>query len=612
MTNLFDLIASPPNASDWKPQDPPILDGIHDIEIDFETTGLRWWAGDRPIGAAVRTPDGVCRYLPWGHRGGGNLDENVVKRWFHEQVKHKRITNIKTDFEVHMAREWGVDLEAQGNEVSDVAHYAALLDDHRKRFNLNILANDYLGKSKVGMDLDAKRMASYHAGEVAPRAESDVRLVGELKAAMWPLLDDQDLQRVRALEDEVIYPVCEMEKNAAPLDVPLLNEWLLETKVEQNRLLAEIAHEVHFQMNPDSPKDWAKLFKFYKIPVEQYTKGGQPSFTDLVLKNIPNEVVQKGRRAGKFASLRSKYFVPYAEAVKEDGLLRFHLNQLRSDDKGTVTGRFSSSDKNIQQVMTTEKQTAAFESEKYLVRQLFIAGEGLFLSADAMQIEYRIFADMAKNPAVLAAYKRDPYMSFHKFVHELIKVYKPDLSYRRCKDCNFATIYGAGLLKLALMLEFITAAQYLRLLVEYPKGVPPDHPLLAEALEVKKVYNKALPEAQSVGRAASKIAKERGYVRDLLGRRSRFINGERAHKALNSIIQPGAATIMKRKLVDLHKQRKRTGFKMRMTVHDEVCGDVHDQEAAALVKELLNEQAFPEMQVPILWDVKTGPNWAEC
>jgi DNA polymerase I-like protein with 3'-5' exonuclease and polymerase domains len=69
---------------------------------------------------------------------------------------------------------------------------------------------------------------------------------------------------------------------------------------------------------------------------------------------------------------------------------------------------------------------------------------------------------------------------------------------------------------------------------------------------------------------------------------------------------------MKTKLVELHRERKNTGFTLRYTVHDEVDGDVPNEESAKKVTEVLNSQSFPDLKVPILWDVQTGSNWAEC
>src|SRR5580765_754672 len=110
LLDVLDDDASRLRPNDWVPREPPTLDGIHDIQIDTETTGLRWWDGDRPIGISICLPDGTTQYLPWGHRGGGNLDEATVKRWALNELKGKRITNLNTRFDIHMLRAWGVDL----------------------------------------------------------------------------------------------------------------------------------------------------------------------------------------------------------------------------------------------------------------------------------------------------------------------------------------------------------------------------------------------------------------------------------------------------------------------------------------------------------------------
>ena len=633
LLDVLDDDASRLRPNDWVPREPPTLDGIHDIQIDTETTGLRWWDGDRPIGISICLPDGTTQYLPWGHRGGGNLDEATVKRWALNELKGKRITNLNTRFDIHMLRAWGVDLEAQGNEVSDVGHYAALLDDHRQFFSLDSIMQDYLQRGKVGKELNAERMADYHAGEVAPRAEGDVRGVHDLIKVMWPLLDEQNLQRVRQLEDEVIYVVCEMEKNGSPIDQELLEKWIKESGLKLEEYLQRIKKAVGFSINPDSPNDMEAVFGKFGLPITR-TKTGRPSFTDLILKNIDHPVIHDIRYAGKLISLRSKYLVRDKQVVGSDGILRYALHQLRSQkdewgyagEAGTVTGRFSSTaigkneGVNIQQRMKLAKQRVAWgfdekdgshDEEIYPIRRLHIPAPGnQWLSSDAMQIEYRIFANYAQNPRVLAAYAEDPMTKFHDLVQAMLLPYKPDLTYRKCKDCNFAKVYGAGLKKLALMLEFITAEEFAELTKQ---RVSNDHPKLAKALEIDNLYNKLLPEVKPLLRQASDLAESRGWVQTIMGRRSRFPDRKRIHKAFNSVDQGSGADIMKTKLVELHRARKYTGFLMRFTVHDEVDGDTQMPETAERVAEVLNAQSFPELgKVPILWETGVGPNWAEC
>lgn len=619
------LLDSLPIDYDWRPEAPPVLDSMRDIELDFETTGVKWWDGDEPIGVAIGTPDGLYRYLPWGHRGGGNLDKAVVVRWFREQVKHKNIRNHTTKFECHMARVLGIDLEAQGNTVTDVAHHAALLDDHRKRFALNELALDELGERKVD-GLDKSRMASYHAGQVAAYAEQDVRLVRLLVDRYRPRLEEEGLTRVLELENELIYVVVEMERNGARLDVSLLKDYAQRAQKELENTIWKIYRDTGLRVSPDSSKDAEKLFRHLGIPITAFTPAGRPSFTADVLRGVDHPSVKDLVHAGKLADLMSKYTSKYLHNLGPEGILRYALHQLRAETQpgetsGTVSGRFSSTaikagresyGANIQQVMAVDKQTRTYGAD-YIIRKLFVPNDGEYwLSADAAQIEYRIFAHYAASPKILAAYAANPRLKFHDLIWEMLRPHKRDLSYKATKNLNFAYIYGAGLLKMAVMLEFITQYDADMLRQEYaPRPVPKNHPALRQIVEVRNIYNDQIPEVAPLLAKASRLAEERGYVKTILGRRSRFPNKYRLHKALNAVIQGSAADIMKRKLVDLHKARHETGLKLWFTVHDEVDGSIPNADGARKVEAILNEQSF-DMKVPILWDVETGQNWAEC
>ena len=631
MKTLFDLIHEGEDtkisSSSWKPEAPPSLDRFSEIELDTETTGLSWFEKDRPVGIAIYYGD-KAQYIPWGHRGGGNLDEAVVKRWALTELKGKRITNLNMRFDVHMLREWGVDLEAQGNVVSDVGHYAALLDDHRKSFSLENISQDYLGIGKVA-GLEGSKISEYPAGEVAAYAEQDVVLVNKLRKAMWPLLDEQELQDVRKLEDDVIYVVCEMEKNGYPIDLELLDKWIKSSQDTMNSYLMQLAKEVGFQCNPESPKDQERVFKKYGLPV-LYTAKGNPTFTDAILKNFDHPVVMLIRRAGKLASLRSKFILNTKKNVDSKGILRYALHQLRTakdehadkGEAGTVTGRFSSSEitpgfgVNIQQRSKPAKQRVSFgysendtshDDEIFLVRKLHIPASGLCLASDMDQAQYRIFASYAKNPKIIQAYKDNPKLSFHKFMHEIIRPYA-DLSYGQQKDTNFSVLFGAGLTKLALMLKHITLEEFekIRDMKDY------NSPKLLKTKHVRAIYDREVPEVKEMLEEASNLAKNRGYVKTYLGRRMRFPDGNRLHKAFNGVDQGTEADYMKTKLVELHAARKTTQFLLRVTNHDEVVGDIPDKEHAKMVDELLNKQSFPKLRVPLTWTTSIGPNWAEC
>jgi len=636
----------------WRPEAPPVLDSrVTEVELDTETTGLRWWEADRPIGIALRLPSGRTQYLPWGHKGGGNLDEAVVREWARRELRGKRITNLNTRFDIHMLRAWGIDLEAQGCTVSDVAHDAALLDDHRQSMSLNSIAEDYLGEQKH-TGLDKTRMADYHAGEVAAYACQDVHLVGLLKEKFRPMIEAEGLTRVKALEDRVIYPVCEMERNGVPINVPLLEQWRAQSKREYEKTLFDLYRETGIMVNPNSPRDLKKLWVKLGLPVT-YLPTGSPTFTGKILKACPHPIGKTILRAVKLDDIRSLLDKIY-NVLSPDGILRYALHQLRakkdenadySGEAGTVSGRFSSTEickddrgrvgVNIQQIPKVSKQRTTFgfdekdsshDDDIYLIRRLMIPGSGKWLSADAKQIEYRLFASYANNPTVIQAYKDNPDLSFHEYMAERLKPFKPDLTYKDAKDTNFAKIYGAKVIKLALMMGHITdaEAQAFRDNKDY------DNPQLSQAKEIERIYNQVLPEVDGLIKKASHLARiecgkycktwdklhslyeHRGYVVTLLGRRMRFPDGQRIHKALNGVIQGGAADYNKQKLVELHEAREWTQLLMRVTLHDEVDGDAREPDTLRKVQEVLDAQSFPELKIPIRWDVNEADNWAEA
>lgn len=632
----------------WTPTPLPLIasKGITRVCLNFETTGLQWFDGDRPISAAIDYPSDdpsgfTTEYHSWGH-SSGNESPDAFRDWAQHELRGVQITNINTRFDVHMGRVFGIDFEALGCPVSDVGHYAALLDDHRQRSNLDALIADIVQPDVVVPRLDESRMSAYPAGLVAPRAMYNVQMVRRLRDIMLPQLAEQELNKVRDLEDKLIYVVCEMEKNGSPIDIEKLERWEKRSEQQvaelQNRIAKLTGWSVQTDLfgsasgylNPDSPKEMEKLFTQLGLPIAR-TESGRPSFSGAVLDRIDHPVIELIRQLNRLLDLRAKYLVGDLKRIGRDGILRYALHQLRavkddstgSGEAGTVTGRFSSTEitsgvgVNIQQRIKVAKQRTAWgfdeddtthDDEIYLIRELHVPANGKWLSADAMQVEYRLFANEVNSPRINEAYDKDPLVSFHRLMHAQLKQWKPELTYRRMKDVNFAKIYSAGPKKMALMLGFITHEQFVMLTDTKARY---SHPLLTEIMDILRIYDKEIPEAGPLIKKASDIARERGFIKSILGRRQRFPNGFRLHKALNSRIQPSAADIMKVKLVRLHEERRKTGFVLRFTVHDECDGDSPDDRCTEMVTEILNQQDFP-FRIPILWEVGTGVNWAAC
>lgn len=636
---LFDMAdtlpVTPRSYQDWKPRAPrPIPSEVKDVFLDFESRGYRWDQGAKPGGVAILhagQPEG--EYYPWGHSQGPNLDPETMRRYLATELKGKNIVNLNTKFEVHLSKNMGADFEEQGATCSDVSHYAALLDDHRRTFNQEALVDAYLfdGERKIkevgGQTLDASRMMDYHPGMIAERAIGDVRQVKKLKDVMFPRLDAENLQRVRALEDRLIYPVVAMERNGARINTDKLDQWCKRSEQEYQRMLYRVARDVGFQINPNSRNDMKRLFKQLKLE-------DTGSYADAVLARVDHPLIANVRKAVKLASLRSKYLVKYRDTIGADSILRYAMHQLRSDEGGTISGRFSSSalfhregvGANIQQVMAVGKQRvgwgyeeddASHDDEIYLIRDLFEAVPGYHLfGSDAMQIEYRKFASLAGTPRILAAYANDIRTNFHKLVWAMVKELYPKVTYKQQKNLNFATIYGAGLPKLCFMLDLLTELEFTALAAQ--PGYARDRYALAhgytgyfEGKKIKKMYEMVLPEVAPMLRRYIKQAEEEGFVSTFLGRRCRFIDRQRMHKALNAVIQGGAAEDNKVKVCEAYESRRDTGFIISMSVHDELVGSVPDLEAARMLDVILNQQTFPEVNVvPILWESGIGPSWA--
>lgn len=644
----------------WRPDAPPELQGERTIRLDFETTGLQWWAGDRPVGVAYFLPtSGRKGYLPFGHQGGGNLDESVVSEWARRELRGVHIDNANTKFDVHMSRAWGVDFTTLGCTFGDVAHRAALLDDHRFRFGVDQLAKDFLGEDEGKYDLglrDKGNLWRLPAWKVQAYAIQDVELVDRLCRVMDPMLADQDLLRVHALEQDIIKVVVEMEKNGAYLDLEKLFAWQAQATAEYEEQLWRIYRDTGVMIaSPDANKDIEKVFKARGIPITALTKAGRASFTGEILAEVAktDATIAALLYAAQLGDLKSKYLDKYAATVRQsDGWIRFNLHQLRmgrdeDNKKGTVSGRFSSAGDdfggfNVQQVVSPKKQKSKNWCTKYIIRNLFRPGSPTeraenpnltWLAVDASQIEYRIFAHFASAEDILAAYaedvpedvakreKRGRWTDYHDKVQVMLQQVKPDIERKHTKITNFCKLFGSGIIKFALTLEMINQQTFDDLTEKYDTrkwGRKPgrmaairSEPVLQEALSVYDAYDQRFPSAKDTLKLCSDTARDRGYVMTHLGRRARFPGKQRLHSALNRVVQGTAADINKRMLVEVYNRREELGLTLRMTVHDEVDADLKDPGLLPKIEDVFNTQYIP-LKVQILWDAETGPSWGEA
>lgn len=564
----------------------------------------------KPVGLALCTPDDKRFYLPFNHRGGGNLDEGAVKRWARSQLAGRHLSILNAKYDVHVSYNWGLDLESIDAKVHDPAFKAALLDENRRRFNLNLLSSDILGLSKDDPSGEKSDISDMSASEVGGYAEHDAFLHRELDIAQQKDIDDQGLGAVCDLEDQLIYATCGMERQGAIIDRPKLERWVHEVSMAHQDAIIMIYNTTGLKVNPNSGKDLTKVFHYLglPIPVREEELGGGETFEDEYISRVDHPVIRACIAARKLDSLNSKYLKKYLKLLDHNNILRYDLHQLRGNEYGTVTGRFASANINIQQVMKVESQLEEEAIAAWIVRELFIPAQGAFyVSADASQIEFRWFAHYSRSTRLIAAYCTNPEMDFHQLVADMLGQKRKD-----AKHNNFGKLYTMGIPKLARKLGLpcncgCPANE------QWDKRNHSDICQMQKAFAISREYDDKFPEAKKLSDQAMKVAKVRKFVKTIMGRRRRYPDGYRLHSALNAIIQGTAADTLKVKMLETHRNRKFLELVLRATVHDELDGDGHNKDRMKDFKELLEapDSRIP-CDVPLLWDIGTGANWREA
>lgn len=574
----------------------PNVSNADTLVLDFETTGLSWQTGDRPVGLAVlplsHGEPGPAIYLPFAHRQGPNLDEGAVKRWYADAVKGKRLVFHNVSFDLLMGRAWGVDVRDEAAELVDTMLLAALLDDHRRTFTLAALA-EAEGLPPKG-DLEGDSIARQHAAVVAPYACRDVEITAELYRRYVPRLLAEDQAKVMALEGRTIAATVEMMANGLPFDVETAARWRRELLALAEDLLWQAFRLTGRMCDPDKAADWGYLFgRSHAQPGT--TPTGAPSYTADVVQAAAehDEAIRLVFRAGKCRDLVSKFLTPWLDK-HINGTLYSSLFQLRSDDGGTVSGRYAASG-GVHQILSSDKYDRLYGwlPSDYRLKKLFRAPEGdVWWSADAKGIEMRLFADYSGSAKLIQAYTDNPRMDPHALIQSWIAPFRPTVNRTEAKQGSFSKLYGSGIATFARTLGVSREA----------------------AESIMAAYDAALPEAKTLFQRAMAVAEQRGYVRTRLGRRTRFpvqADGTRwrLHKALNGIIQGFAADLNKLALCDIYANRRALDVTMRLTVHDST-ENTCPLESVAALSAIIQRQRYP-LRVPILWDVKTGPSYGE-
>jgi len=598
------------------PEELKDLRGHKEIAIDLETCDpelLTLGSGNVVgrgyiVGIAVAV-EGWSGYYPIAHEGGGNMDKKLVLNWLQDLVNQDSTFIFHNAmYDVSWLRSAGINIKGK---IVDTMIAASLVNENRLSYRLDTLAKEYVG---IGKDesvlqaaakeygLDAKkdmwRLPSMFVGQYAERdAESTLKLWNRMKIE----LGDQDLWTIFNMETKLFPCLIEMRFKGVRVDIEKAEKIKKKLKEEENKILNKIKDLTGISVELWAASSISKVFDKLKLPYDRTEKTQAPSFTKNFLANHPNEFAKDIANAREINKAHTT-FIDTITKHSVKGRIHADINQIRSDDGGTVTGRFSMSNPNLQQIPARHKELGP------LIRSIFIPEEnhkwGVF---DYSQQEPRILVHYAKLQKLDGIDEiADAYISgeadFHSAVAKMAGIERS-----QAKTINLGLMYGMGKNKLMAELGLMKES--------------------AEKL-INQYHSKA-PFIKQLMQAVSRRADDSGRIRTIGGRVCHFdlwepvtfgagtpkkhadalkeygpgIKRAFTYKALNRLIQGSAADMTKMSLISLYEN----GIIPHIQIHDEVDISVESSDHAKKIVEIMESSI--KLEIPNKVDYESGDNW---
>ena len=598
------------------------LSEAKEIAIDLETkdTGINeglgsGWATNSGeiIGFAVAT-EGFQAYYPFGHFGGGNLIKEQVLKYMSDicALPCRKIFH-NAQYDVGWLNAYGITVEG---EIVDTMIAGALIDENRYTYRLNSLAKDYLGELKAETDLNEAAKAHgvdpkmemwmLPAEHVGYYAEQDARLTYLLWQRFKHEIFKQNLETIWQLEKKLLPTLIKMRKKGVRVNVEKAEQLQKQFAGKEKDIAQQIKKLVGKDIDIWAARQIAFAFDKLGIDYPKSPKSKEPSFTQNWLVNNDTKIsklIVSAREINKFHNTFLNSIMKY----ECKGRIHAEINQLRSDNGGTVSGRLSMSNPNLQQLPARNKEFGP------LIRGLFLPEEGYkWGSFDYSQQEPRLVVHYASSigegyegsQELVEAYANAD-ADFHQTVADLVGIDR-----KQAKTIGLGLMYGMGKNKLANML-----------------GLGFDE---ASALIGK--FNRRAPFVKMLSDRCMKKANEEGVIRTKLGRKCRFEmweprdfgihtpetfenasakyganNIKRAftYKALNRLIQGSAADQTKQAIVacvDL-------GYLPLLQIHDELCFNVLEDDVKKIVRAM---EDCVKLNVPSVVDVAIGDDFGSA
>ena len=605
------------------PESFPDLSGYQYVAIDLETrdpnlktrgSGSVIGQGEI-IGVAVAV-EGWSGYYPIGHREG-NMDKRKVLEWI-TKVCADENTKIfhNAMYDVCWLKAYGIKINGF---IIDTMVMLSLIDENRRWYSLNSASYDYLGEVKSEQSLreaaeaagvDAKsEMYKLPAMYVGSYAEKDAELTLELFRVLSREIQKQNLQNVFDLETNLFPCLVEMRFKGVRVDVEQAHTLKQKLVSQEEELLLQVKKETGIETQIWAARSIAKVFDKLELDYLRTEKTQSPSFTKNFLQEHKHPLVQKIAKAREINKAHTT-FIDTILKHEHKGRIHADINPIKSDQGGTVTGRFSYSNPNLQQIPARNKDLGP------MIRGLFIPEKdhtwGCF---DYSQQEPRLVVHYAAttepicfNDSVTKIVEKfkDDSVDFHQTVADMANI-----SRSQAKTINLGLFYGMGKAKLQAELGLNTKQEAENLFNQYHDNVP----------FVRELMNRT-----------SSFAQTSGSIGTLLGRKCRFDKWEPStfgmhtpmtleeaertygrgrirraftYKALNKLIQGSAADMTKKAMLDLYQE----GIIPHIQIHDELDLSIESQEQAKKIIEIMENAV--KLTIPNKVDYESGQTWGE-
>ena len=578
-----------------------------EVAVDTETSSLDPHNTDL-IGISLSTKIGKACYIPIGHKTKKNIDKDKVLKKLKPLLEDSSIKkigqNIKFDFIVLYKN--GIDITS----IEDTMLMSYVLDAGKNRHNMDTLSEIHLNhktvafKDVVGSGKKEINFSQVDIEKAKDYAAEDADITLRLYKKFFKSLKEEKMLNIYEIfEKPMIKILAFMEIQGIKIDYKFLKTLSLKFGKKIDKIQKEVFKISNKEFNIASPKQLGEiLYNDLKIADLKKTKKGSFATSASVLEDLAfkghkfPQLILDWRQVSK---LKNTYSDSLPEHINPNSK-RVHTSFLLA---ATTTGRLASSDPNLQNIPIKSQDGKD-------IRKAFIAEKDhVLISADYNQIEMRILADLADVKELKKAFKNN------EDIHSLtasqifnIDIKKVDQDQRRkAKAINFGIIYGISQYGLA---KQINVSNY-------------------EAEEFLKAYFFKFPEIKVYMDQTIKFCRKSGYVNNIFGRKSHFINindknynvrnfQERA--AINAPIQGSAAEIMRLAMIRLNiklNEQKKQKSKMLLQIHDELIFETHKDEVkkvSKIIKEEMMSVAKSDhhsFSIPLTIDLNTGNNWGE-